>query len=307
MYPVGNGFLVACTFHDGGVVFVDRDGFGRAEHVQSGVFEFQALLFADDSTTGKYGDVLQHFLATVAETGSFDCTNTQVRTQTVYYQCSKGFAIYVLGNNQQRTAALNYAFQQRKNVFERRNLLVVDKHVRLLQNGFHLLGVSNEVGREVASVELHSFHNIHCGVRAFGFFYGYYAFFFDFRHRVGYEFADFLVVVGGNCSDLFDFVVVVADFLGLAFDVFNNLSYCLVDTAFQIHGVSSCCYVFQAYRNDGLCQNGGSGSAVAGFVTGFGSDFLHHLGTHVFELVVKFDFFCNGYAVLGYVGRSEFF
>ena len=40
-------------------------------------------------------------------------------------------------------------------------------------------------------------------------------------------------------------------------------------------------------------------------VVGFGSNLLHHLGTHVLELVFKLHFLCYGYAVLGDLGSAE--
>jgi len=48
-----------------------------------------------------------------------------------------------------------------------------------------------------------------------------------------------------------------------------------------------------------LGQNGGGGGAVASLVIGPGSNFLDHLGAHVFELVSQFDFLGNRHAVLG--------
>ncbi|MPM74920.1 hypothetical protein SDC9_121909 [bioreactor metagenome] len=46
-------------------------------------------------------------------------------------------------------------------------------------------------------------------------------------------------------------------------------------------------------------QHGGGGGAVTGDVGGLGSDFLDHLGAHVGELVLQFDFLGDGNAVLG--------
>ncbi len=44
----------------------------------------------------------------------------------------------------------------------------------------HLLGIGNEVGRDVAAVELHAFYHLDCGFGAFGFVDGDYTFFFTF-------------------------------------------------------------------------------------------------------------------------------
>ena len=52
-------------------------------------------------------------------------------------------------------------------------------------------------------------------------------------------------------------------------------------------------------------QDGGGGGAVAGDVGGLAGDFLHHLGAHVFELVLQLDFFGDGDAVFGDGRRAE--
>ena len=46
-------------------------------------------------------------------------------------------------------------------------------------------------------------------------------------------------------------------------------------------------------------QNSGGGGAIAGDVGGLGSNFLDHLGAHVGELVLQFDFLGDRYTVLG--------
>jgi hypothetical protein len=73
----------------------------------------------------------------------------------------------------------------------------------------------------------------------------------------------------------------------------------LVDAALQIHRVHAGGHVLHAFAHDGLRQHGCSGGAVTGVVGGLGSDFLDHLGAHVLELVLQFDFLGDGHAVLG--------
>ena len=55
----------------------------------------------------------------------------------------------------------------------------------------------------------------------------------------------------------------------------------------------------------GLGQHSGGGGAVTGSVVGLGSNFLHQLGAHVLELVLKLDFLGNSHAVLGDDGSAE--
>ena len=45
-------------------------------------------------------------------------------------------------------------------VLHRRDLLLVDEDVGVLEDGFHALGVGDEVGREVAAVELHALDDL---------------------------------------------------------------------------------------------------------------------------------------------------
>jgi hypothetical protein len=73
----------------------------------------------------------------------------------------------------------------------------------------------------------------------------------------------------------------------------------LVDTALEVHRVHAGGNVLHAFADDGLGQHGGGGGAVTGDVGGLGSDFLDHLGAHVGELVLQFDFLGDGNAVLG--------
>src|SRR3974390_1666028 len=52
---------------------------------------------------------------------------------------------------------------------------------------------------------------------------------------------------------------------------------------------------------------GGVGAPGPGRIRRLGSDLAHHLRAHVLELVLKFDFLGDGYAVLGDTGRAERF
>ena len=79
----------------------------------------------------------------------------------------------------------------------------------------------------------------------------------------------------------------------------------LVDTALEVHGVHARSYGLEAFVHDGLGQHGRRGGAVTGLIGGAGSHFLHHLRTHVLELVFEFDFLGHGHAVLGDRGGTE--
>ena len=178
-------------------------------------------------------------------------------------------------------------------------LLLVQEDVRIFQLDGHGVLVGDEVGREVAAVELHTFDHFQFVFEAATFVNGDDAFFTDFFHRFGDDFANALVAVGRDRAYLRNGLGVGAGH-GHRLNLFDRCGHGLVDTAFQIHRVHARGHAFQAFRYDGLCQNGGRGGTVTGGVGSLGSDFFHHLGTHVLELVFQFDLFGNRYTIFGH-------
>ena len=64
---------------------------------------------------------------------------------------------------------LHHGFQDRQQRLQAGELLLVDEDVGLFQLGDHLVGVGDEVGREIAAVELHAFDDVELGLEALGF------------------------------------------------------------------------------------------------------------------------------------------
>ena len=95
------------------------------------------------------------------------------------------------------------------------------------------------------------------------------------------------------------------DLLGALLDVLDGDRDGHVDAALQVHRVHAGGHVLGAFADDRLGEHGGGGGAVAGEVVGLGGDFAHHLGAHVLELVLEFDFLGDGHAVLGGARRAE--
>ena len=65
------------------------------------------------------------------------------------------------------------------------------------------------------------------------------------------------------------------------------------DSALENHGVGTRGYIFQAFTNHGLRQNGSGGSTVAGDIIGFTGDFFQKCGTKILIGIFQFDFFGN--------------
>src|SRR5690606_10902968 len=190
-------------------------------------------------------------------------------------------------------------FQDGQKIADVADFLVVNQDERIFQNGDLLIRIVDEVGRQVATVKLHAFHDIQFVVQRLAVFNGDHAFLTDLVHCVGDDLADGLIAVGRDGTNLSDFLGGGAR-TGDLLQLFDSNGHSLVDTALQVHGVDTGGHVLQAFLNDGLSQNGSGSGTVTGVVRSLGSDFLNQLSTDVFELVLQFDFLGNGNTVFSH-------
>src|SRR5438874_11133689 len=295
---------LAGTADDGGVFLVDHHLLGAAEHLQGDVLELDAEIFRDRLTTGQNRDVLQHGLAAIAEARSLDGGNLEAATQTVDDEGGESFAFDVFRDDDQRLAGLHHGFEQRQQLVQRGELLLVDQDVGVVHFNAHLVCVGDEVGRDVAAVELHALDDVEFGLERLGFFNRDDALVADLLHGIGQELADFGVAVGGDGADLGDFLV-RGDLLGVLDEVGDHGFHRQIDTALQIHRVHASGNRLGAFTDDRSRENGRSRGAVAGRISGLRGNFAHHLRAHVLELVVELDLLGDGDAVLGDAGRAE--
>ena len=296
--------LCSCTADDGGVFLGHVDTLGCAQVIKGGVLERQADFFRDDCATGKDRDVLQHFLATVTKAGCLNSVDLHDATHVVHNQSCKRFAFDVLSDDLQRLASLGYSFQHRQQLADVGNLLVDKQDVRVFQLGRHVVLVVDEVRRQEATVELHTFNHVQLVFQASAFLNGNYAFLANFFHCIGDDLTDGIVTVGRDSAYLSDHLAVVTG-LGHITDCLHGFRCGLVDAALQIHRVHAGSNCLNALVNDGLSQNGCGSGTVTGGVVGLGSHFFHHLGAHVLELVRQFDFLGYGNTIFGDGRRAE--
>ena len=116
----------------------------------------------------------------------------------------------------------------------RADLLFVDQDVGVFEDDFHPLLVGDEVGAQVAAVELHALDDVDGRLEALAFLDGDHAVGADLLEGVGQLLADRLVVVGGDRRDLGD-LFLARDLLGLALDVLDDGHDGLVDPALERH------------------------------------------------------------------------
>ncbi len=301
-----DSFFVAGTIDNSGVLLADIDSLSSTEHVECGLLQFDTFLLGDYSTACEDGNVLQHLFATIAKARCFDSTDLKLCTQTIDYKGSQSLAVHVLSDDEQRTSALYSGFEYRQQLLEIRDLLIVDEDVWFLHLNLHSLGVGNEIGADISAVELHALYNIDGGVHTFGFADSDDAIFGNLAHCVGDEAADLSIVVGTDSSHLLNFIKIVSDDNRLLLDLLHNGSYSFVDTALEIHRISSGGHVLEPHANDGLGENGSSCCSITGLISGLRSHFFNQLCTQVLLCVSQFDFFGYGDTIFGDVRSTVF-
>ena len=99
---------------------------------------------------------------------------------------------------------LERLLQHRQDLLDAADLLVGDQDQRLLELGLHALGVGDEVGRDVAAVELHALGVLDLELEALALLDGDDAVLADLLHHLGDQVADLLVRGrdGGDVGDL---------------------------------------------------------------------------------------------------------
>ena len=168
------------------------------------VLELDAEVLGDQRARGEDRDVLEHRLAAIAEARRLDRRDLEAAAQLVDDQGRQRLAVDVLGDDQERLAGLHDRLEDRQHRLQRRQLLLVDEDVGVLELGDHLLGVGDEIGREIAAVELHALDDVELGLGGLGLFDRDDALVADLLHRLGDHLADRLVAVRGDGADLGD-------------------------------------------------------------------------------------------------------
>src|SRR6476659_647315 len=292
----GDLALLAVAVDDRRVVLGEDDAAGLAEDGQVGLVEAEPDLRRDDLATGEDGDVLEHGLAAVPEAGSLDGRDVERATDLVDHEGREGLAVDVLGNDEQGLARLHDLLEDREDLGDRGDLALVDEDVGVLEDGLHALGVGDEVGREVALVELHALGELELGRRRRGLLDGDDAVLADLVERLADE-ATEGGVLGRERGDGGDLVLAV-DLAGVLEEAVVDCGDSLVHAALERGRSGTGGDVAQALLDHGLGEHGRGRRAVTGDVVGLGRDLLGELGAEVLVGVLELDLAGDGHAVV---------
>ena len=240
----------------------------------------------------------QHGLAAVAEARRLDGGGLQGAAKLVDDERGKRLALDVLGDDDEGLLLTGNRLENRQEVLHVRDLLLDDEDVGIFDLGHHALRVGDEVGREVAAVELHALDDVELRLEALGLFDGDDAFLADLLHGLGDDLTDGAIAVGADRADLRDLLRILGGLRELL-ELLDDVRHAGVDAALDLHRVVTRGDHLGALADNRLRKHGGGGGAVARDVGGLRSDLAHHLGAHVLELVGELDLLGDRDAVLG--------
>ena len=244
----------------------------------------------------------EHLLAPIAEARGLCRKDRHGAAELVHDERGEGLTVDVLGDDDQRLAPSDGLLERREHVLDARYPLVGDQDEWVLKDRFHPIGIGDEVGREVAAVELHALGVLGLEAERLALLHGDDAVLADLVHHLGDDRAD--LGIGGADRGHGRNLLAVVDRARLRLS-----SATIASTPFSMprsdsDRVGPGADVLEALGHDGLTQDDGSRGAITGDLVGLGRDFLQKLGAHVLEGVLQFDLLGDRHPVVGDRGSA---
>ena len=187
-----------------------------------------------------------------------------------------------------RLAALRDLLEQRQQIRHRADLLFEEQDQRFLEDGLHLLGVGDEVWRQIAAVDAHPFDHFHHRLGSLGFLDRCRALRADLFERVGNGLADPGIVVSGDRRDL-DSLLVVRNRSRQLFEVRDDRVERAIESALQVDRAGAGGDVSHAFGEYRSGQQRGRRRAVADHLARALGRLPDDLGAEVFLVVLQLE------------------
>ena len=199
--PVLDGLVVASALDDGGIVFVGDQPPGCPQQGDLGVLDLQAPVGADHGASGDDGDIFQQCLSALSEARSLDGHAINGAPQLIDHQGGQGLSIHILGDDHQGPfVCLEQLLHDAHNIVGGADLLVSDQEHGLVDGHFHALGVADEMGGEITTVDADAFHELQFVGEGLGLFDGHHAVPAHLVQGIGQQFG-YGFFVGGEGGD----------------------------------------------------------------------------------------------------------
>lgn len=291
-----NAVLAALTVQDDGVLLGDGDGAGGTEHVRSESLELELELVGEDGTVGEDTKVTEDALAVVTEARGLDGSNLELATELVQDADGESLTLDVLSNDDQRATEGGGGLESGDDVLDSRDLLLREQDEGLVELDLLSLGVGDEVGGDVATVEAHTLGDFKLVIISLALLDGDDTLLANLLHSSGDQLADVGIAVGRDGRDLSD-LLTSGDVTLVLLEIVDNGVHSSLNTAAQVHGVAACSNVLHGLGKDGTSKDGSGGGTVTSEFVGLGSDILEETSTKVLVLVLELDSPGNGHTV----------
>ena len=153
--------LVAGTLDDRRLVLGHDDLASLTEHVERG-----ASTLRPTSSLMTWPPVRMAMSCSIAlrrspKPGALTATDVERAADLVDHERGQRFAFDIFGDDHERLAGLHDLFEHRHEVTHGSDLGADEQDVGVVEHCFHAIGVGDEVGRDVALVEAHTFDEVH--------------------------------------------------------------------------------------------------------------------------------------------------
>ena len=292
-----NIVAVTGTVYDDGILLGHLHLAGSTQHLHGRVLQFQTQVGSDHLAAGQHSDILEHILAAIAKAGSLNAHAGKGAAQLVQQNGLQGLALYILCNDYQLLAVLQHSLQQGQNILYGADLLIGDQDLGVVQHSFHLIGIGHHIGRNVATIELHTLNHLASGLCGLGLLYGDHAVGRYLFHGLRDQFANRLVCSrhGSHAGN----IIAAANGLALFLDAGHSSVHSGLNAVLHNHGIGTGSHILHTLAYQRLSQQRSSGGAVTGIVIGLGRNFLHQLGAHILKRLLQLNLLGNGHAVVG--------
>ena len=160
---------------ENGIVFSDCDvlsntqsGFDFFRWVST-VFKSDTGLFTYEFSSCEDSNILKLCFSIISERWCLNSTDFKIIFDSVQNQTGKQFALNVFSDNQEWFLFLISDFKERKNFSNISEFFFNDKYITVLELNFLFLFVSNEVRRNVSSIEFQTIYELDFMMKSFTF------------------------------------------------------------------------------------------------------------------------------------------